>query len=515
MPPGTEEGRLETELKFELAPEAVRALRGGQGFQQERARRLRSVYFDTPGHALRNRGVTLRVRRDGDRFVQTVKQRQGAGEFGRNEWEAPVQGEAPAPEALGATPAGAVLNGDAAELAPVFATNVERTVHLWREGDTVVEVSLDEGEIVADGHSEPIRELELELKSGSPQALFALARELARRTPMRLTFESKGERGYRLAGHDGVAALKAELAAVTGDMPAAEAFRAVARSALTQITGNAQLLRRARAPEALHQARVGLRRLRAALSVFKQGLPTASVQRVKDEARWLAAELNEARDLDVFIQNTFRPAEQRADEDASLAAFGARLRHAQADAYERAIAAVDSARFSDFLLAAATWVEVGDWTAASHAEATPLRGIATGVFGAQVLERLRDKVRKRGRRLADLDAGARHELRIQAKKLRYATEFFAGVFDDEAKRRRRFLATLRTLQDALGELNDLAVAEQTGRRLSEGRGAELAYAAGLIVGARRGDESRLIGEAASAYEDFRRARRFWPEPPSA
>ncbi|MDP3173445.1 MAG: CHAD domain-containing protein, partial [Phenylobacterium sp.] len=475
MPAGSDDGRLETELKFELAPDAVRTLRGPGGIGAGQAKRLHSVYFDTPRHDLKNRGVTLRVRQADGAFIQTVKQRQGVGALGRNEWETPVVGETPEPLAFGATPAAAVLNGDASQLAPVFATTVERSVHLWRDGETVVEVSLDEGEITAGSQSEPIRELELELKAGDPAALFVLARELARHTPMRLSFESKGERGYRLAGHDGVAALKAERSALSPEASAAEAFRGVARSALTQITGNAQLLRRVRTPETLHQTRVGLRRLRAALTIFKAGLPANSLMGVKAEAKWLAGELNAARDLDVFIQDTYRPAERRALDDPGVVALGARLLHLQAEAYERALAALDSSRFSNLLLSATTWVEVGDWTNATAPEVTPLGDTSAAELGAAVLERLRSKVRKAGRRLSDLDPASRHALRIRAKKLRYGAEFFAGAFEGEGKRRRRFLETLKRLQDALGELNDIAVAREMAPRITEGRGADLGF----------------------------------------
>ncbi|HEY3696046.1 CHAD domain-containing protein [Phenylobacterium sp.] len=508
MAPPRPTAGLETELKFEVDSASIEKLKTHPALAGPASpKRLRSVYFDTPHHDLKNHGVTLRVREADDGFVQTVKKRQGAGLFARDEWESAVAGVRPDTAALQDTPAGDVLNGHAGSLAPVFATIVERQVHLWRHDGDVVEVSLDQGEITAGSQSEPIRELELELKAGDPAALFALARDLAQGAPIRLSFDSKGERGYRLAGHDGLAALKAERTAVSGDMSAAEAFRRVARSALGQIAGNAQLLRRARLPDALHQTRVGLRRFRAALAVFGGVLRGPALDEVRAQTKWLAEALDEARDIDVFMQSTFRPAEAAAGEgDPTMAALGARLRHAQAEAYERAVAAIESPRFAALLLDVAAWVEVGAWT---HAEAArrcePVRDL-----GARELDRLSEKVLKKGRHLAKLEPAERHQLRIKAKKLRYATEFFGGAFGPKAERRRaRYLASLRTLQDTLGELNDIAVARAQGPGFLNGRGADVAFAAGLIVGRRERREPDLLDASEKAFAAFRQARPFW------
>jgi len=499
---------VETELKFELEPEAMLKLREHPAFAEAQSpRRLHSVYFDTPDHDLKNRGLTLRVREASGGYVQTVKQRQSSL-FGRDEWEQRVEAERPDAHAFHDTPVEPLLHGDAARLAPVFATTVERSVHLWRRGEDVVEISLDQGEIAVGEQREPIRELELELKAGRPEALFALARELALGAPMRLSFESKGERGYRLAGHDGLAGLKAEQTAVRRDMSAEDAFRLVARSALAQVTGNAQLLRRARLPEAVHQMRVGLRRFRAALWAFKAILEDEAYAGVKAQTKQLAQTLDEARDIDVFLHDTFHPAEASAgDSDPALAALGARLRHTQAEAYERVAAALDSPTFAALLLDVAAWVEVGAWTHAS----SKARGQPCGDLGAKVLERLHRKVGKNGRRLQKMTPESRHRLRIQAKKLRYAAEFFGGAFGKrKAPRLGRYRQAVRTLQDALGALNDIEVARVKGPRFLNGRGSDVAFTAGLLVGRREREEAALKLEAVNAFAAFRRAKSFWP-----
>ena len=500
----------ETELKFEIEAKAVRALRRHPALAAPgETAKLHSTYFDTPRHDLRKQGLTLRVRQSGDSYVQTVKQKRPSAGFGRDEWESGIAGAEPDPDVFRATPVGIALNGQAASLAPVFATDVTRTTRMWTQGGNVVEISLDEGRITADGTHEPIRELELELKAGDPGALFTLARDLAGAGTMRLSFESKGERGYRLVGHD-LAALKADNDVVTADMTAAEAFRAVARSCLAQIAGNARLLRRVRSPQALHQTRVGLRRLRAALATFKPLLEGAGeadqdLTRVEAESKWLAGELDAARDLDVFVDTSFRPAEAAAPEDPALAAFGERLLHAQADAYDRAIAALESPRYALLLLETAAWVEVGGWAGRTAAGD---QGVAA--FAAGSLKRLLKRVKARGHHLAAQAPEERHHLRIQAKKLRYATEMFGEVFGKGAgKRRRRFVVALKALQDRLGELNDIAVARETALRAAGGHSPELAFTAGLLVGRRAHDAPALVAAAAEAFDRLSDAKRFW------
>lgn len=513
--PSTDEARnSETELKFEVASGDLGRLRKHPILAlPATTARLHSVYFDTPDHDLRNAGLSLRVREKDGRFVQTVKTREGPGSIERGEWESEIGQQRPDAAALAGTPAAALLNGHGFEdLTPVFSTTVERAVRLWREGSTVVELSLDEGRIDAGGDREPIRELELELKSGGTDALFALARTLAGAAPIRLSFDSKAERGYRLAGHDTTAALKAEQAALTADTPAAEAFRRIARSCLTQIAGNGQLLRRVRSPQGLHQARVGLRRLRAALDAFKPLVLDGRFETLKAEAKWLAGELDQARDLDVFIAAAMPADEEGLHPDRALAAFGKRLLSAQAAAYDRALAAIESQRFADLLLDVAAWLEVGDWTTNTSLERSALREAPISSFGAAALERQLAKVGKAGRGFSGLDAAGRHHLRIKAKKLRYAADFFGEAFPEHPKRRRKFVGGLKELQDQLGQLNDIAVAGELALEVAGRRAGDAAFAAGLLIGARKSREPALIEAAGEAFKDFRRLPRFWTRP---
>lgn len=510
MPADSPAGSSETELKFQLGQGALDSLSRHPALAVPgRRSRLRSVYFDTPEHDLRNSGFSLRVREKDGAFVQTLKSRKGSGVFDRDEWETGVDGDRPDPAVLAETPAARVLNGSIDRLTPVFETSVERTVHMWSQGGATIEVALDQGQVIAQDQTAPLQELELELREGAPEALFRLAGELARDAAMTLSFQSKAERGYRLAGHEGAAAILAERAAITGETTAGAAFRQIARDCLTQIAGNAELLRTTRSARLVHQTRVGVRRLRAALSIFRPILDAEGLARAKAESKWLAGELDAARDIDVFADAFFGRPDEGAFEDASLAALHQRLLEAQAQAHEKAACAVQSQRFSALLLDLSGWIEAGAWTQIQDRDVAKVRSAPISAFGAARLEHLRRSVLKHGRRFKRLDAEGRHALRLKAKKLRYAAEFFAAAFGGSAARRRRFTETAKALQERLGDLNDLAVARDTALKVVGPRASELAFTAGVLVGDRRKAEAHLLRRAAAAFAALDAAKPFW------
>jgi inorganic triphosphatase YgiF len=499
----------ELEIKFQLGAGAVEALeRELFPADQAAVSRMHAVYFDTPSHILRDASFSLRVRRKGDRYVQTLKHRAAGGLFERDEWETPVAGPDLDLDALTATPAHAALSG--ALLTPTFVVEVERRVHIWTQDDTRIEVSFDTGLITADARSEPIAELELELLAGSPAVLFQLARHLQAEADLTLLLESKAERGYRLAGHDGVAALKAQKTAVGPSTPGGQAFQLIGRDALVQIAGNARLLQRAHNPDVLHQARVGLRRMRAALAVFKAMLDPEGLNLARAETKWLAGELSQARDFDVFLQRV--AVRDEIEDNPGRAAFFRALRHAQAEAYERALAAVRSARFRALLLTLAEWIEIGAWSRQAGERHRALREGPAAALAAPVMERLDHRFRRRSRGFRHLDVDTRHDVRKQGKKLRYATAFFGEAFPEHPKRRARQIAALKAVQDRLGELNDLAVARVVVAKVVGKRTGDLARAARRELERLVRDEDDLLRSARDALKAYRRTRAFWPEP---
>lgn len=509
----------EIELKFLIAPEASNEILARLG-GQEAVRQLDATYFDTPDHALRKAGFGLRIR-DGDNGrKQTLKSASSGGVFARGEWESAVDGPEPDRDLLARTPAAQVINGDA--LTPVFATNVRRVIRLIERDGATIEAALDQGELRAEDRRAGVSELELELKDGAARVLFDLARDLAAHAPLRLSLVSKAERGYALAldepdGPRPDAAL--EPGATTG-----EALQALGRTALCRLCAAGEALRTRPGPERLHALRVAARRFRALLSTFKALAGHPDARHVMAELEWLAGEMDAARNLDVFIADVWRPAvenpparEQAApdapetaaqDEARALAAFGKALLAAQTQAYTRADAAVDSARFRGLAIDAAAWLEAGAWTTDRRLEKR--RDKPAADFAAKALGKRRRRIRKDGRDMAALRPEERHHLRIRGKKLRYAAEDLGGLFPGHPKRLARFVEATKTLQDALGLLNDQAGREALAREVALScDDPEAAFAAGRLTAGASDREAELLADAQGAFVTFAEAKRFW------
>jgi len=437
----------EVELKLELAPGDLPRLRESPLLQGEEqtSDRLVSHYYDTSDRRLHAAGYMLRVRRSGSGTVQTVKQVGGAagGLFVRPEWETPIKSERPV-IARGDGLLGDLV--DPAELKRVFTTDVLRETRDLAVGGARIEVALDEGTVRARKARGPLCELELELKGGPPEPLFALARELNALVPLRLGVRSKSERGFALADGEAGGAVKAEPILLDHTMDACTGFAAIANACIRHFRLNEPLVLERGDDETLHQARVALRRLRSAFSSFKPLLAgDARADLFKQETRWLAGMLGHVRDLDVLVPKIEGDDRERLVEARAVAMGEARI-------------ALDSLRARQLMIDLAEWIAVGAWR---MRPAEPMLANGSIVeLAADLLDRHRRRLKKRGQGLAELGDHDRHLARIEAKKLRYATEFFACLWPSRRARARHeaFLGALEKLQDHLGVLNDVAVA---------------------------------------------------------
>jgi CHAD domain-containing protein len=228
-------------------------------------------------------------------------------------------------------------------------------------------------------------------------------------------------------------------------MDLVSAFAAIANACVKQYRLNEAILLERHVPEAVHQARIGLRRLRSAMTLFKALLAGSDCDRLNARLRDLAQCLGEARDLDVLFAQ------------AGPGPIRERLGHAREAAHSAMQRRLKGKTTRLLLLDLSEWIADGRWR--SDPATRELRETPLPQFAAAALDRLRRKLAKDGRHLAALDIEARHRVRKDAKKLRYAVEFLAPLFDAKA-RRKRFSKALEALQDDLGALNDRATAEE-------------------------------------------------------
>ena len=437
----------EIELKFQVAAKRRAAL--AQAVATRTARRVRLVaqYFDSADRRLAKAHLALRVRREGRRWVQTLK---GAGDglWQRLEHEVPLA--APADRAPAAdiglhdgTPAGEALRralGDA-RLLPIYATQVTRTLRLLRAPGCLVELAFDKGTLLAgEGEAQrrwPLCELEFELKSGDATAMCALAQRWVARFGLTLDVRSKSERGDRLARGltEGVPVTARPVELAPG-LDSASALRAIVGNALQQVLGNAgDMTDGLVSAEHVHQLRVGLRRLRTALRELGEAAAQPSAA-WESQLQRLFAGLGATRDRDALAEKLL-PALHRAGVP------GLQLP-----------AAADTPRPEHTLREPQTtqlWLELLAF-AAQH-------GQGDETFASLARRRLRQlhrQVRRDGRRFARLDDAARHRLRKRVKRLRYLCEFSASQF--HAARVKAFLRKLTPVQQALGAYHDITVA---------------------------------------------------------
>jgi inorganic triphosphatase YgiF len=395
---------------------------------------LYNTYYDTPEQDLRQAAIALRIRTIGDegsaqQWLQTLKI-GGNGDSAlsqRGEWESAVTGPALSRDALKATPWRDIdpKQEMLAALAPCFVTCFDRTSWLVRGQDgSSMEVALDIGRIEAGAYRAPICELELELLSGKPASLFKLAQKLAHTVAVVPANRSKSERGYALAQNAIDMPRRAKRLKLSPDLSLPEVANRVLQDAFAQFTVNLNALCTSDETEVVHQARVGWRRFKSALRLFKPALAADAVP------TWEALEplltvLGDLRDLDVARIETLPPlADAYTSGDARRASVwqemtvaleeNARLQR-KAACYALQEPAVGSALLSITQWLVAMTSEVG------HGDDVPKMNVSVRRWAKRRIVRLRDKLHLALMQASDDDA-SQHRVRILAKRLRYGIE---------------------------------------------------------------------------------------------
>jgi inorganic triphosphatase YgiF len=472
-----------------------------------------SVYFDTDQRNLQKSGLILRVRRIRKRYIQTIKAARNSDPIERDEWENEIAAGTPdLTYASGTLLEPIVSKKFQKKLAPVFETRILRTLYPFADESCEVALTIDRGTVETATHSMPICEIELELKRGSMAKVFELAREIAKSIPARVSLETKSEQGYHFVDGKMDAALKADSIRLPARATAIAAFRAIGVSCLRQILGNEAAVIK-RDPDGVHQMRVGLRRLRSAMSLFGELLTDAESKAIKGELKWASGQLTPARELDVLHERVLDPTKRRRRHLDGFPSLSPELVEKRAAALTHARDMIESERFRAIGLNVLAWLEVGQWSSPSD-DLRCVRGrLPIEMFASEELDRRWHKIIKKRKKLDRLDAKPRHRLRIQAKKVRYASEFFGELFTEkqQVKRRKKMLATLERLQDALGDLNDIAVHQEimSAMGLNRRASSKRAFAAGLLSGLENARVGSAMKAGKKAFDRLAKIDPYW------
>jgi triphosphatase len=443
---------MEIELKFQVPAARRAALLRAVATARVQRTALQAVYFDTPGQALARAGLALRLRKEGRVWVQTLKSRASVMERLEHEVHLPAQAGMPAldPQRHAGTPVGALLQAatqDAGALQPLYRIHVQRLHRLVRHAGATVEIAYDRGRLLADGREQAVDEIEFELKSGAPLALVALAQRWAARFGLWWDVRNKSEQGTRLAlGLEQVPAVKAQAPGWARGSTPAQVWAAALQSALAQALPNAAELASGRGgPEHLHQLRVALRRLRAALRLLApwSSQPDAALAL---ETAWRGpfGTLGAARDADVLAQSLLPRLQQAGAPVFSWPAAPAGP--APGDC-------VRGPEFTDLLLRSLLL-----------ALQPPAAGEDLAAAARTLLRPAWRRILREAEAFSTADATARHRLRKRLKRLRYVLEFLLPQFPH--KPAARMLRAIGKALAALGELNDLEMARQACQALT-------------------------------------------------
>jgi inorganic triphosphatase YgiF len=396
-------------------------------------------------------------------------------------------------------------------LQPMFDCTIERTTRLLRPTeDSRIRVDVEVGRLRGAGGEMPIARVDLGLESGDPRSLFELVRELQRSVPLRLSTQTDAERGYALVAGAAPRAQKAAPVVIDETMTVDAALQHVVRACLEHLIANEPAVREARLAEGVHQMRVAMRRLRSALSLFRKLLPEHQDHWIREETKWLAGVLGEARDWDVFLAETLAPAVAAFPAETGFERLRALAEAERLESYKAVLAALNADRYAALLLDLRAWLEASGWREQPVSEASadlfaPIDGIA-----GRLIETRRRKALKRGDDLRILSPTARHEARKDVKKLRYAFEFFHNLYS--GKKVKRFARDLAKLQEGLGRLNDVETARRLLARLEQregGRDPQALHAAGLITGWHAGLADRSIRKLDKAWTNLHEQKPFW------
>lgn len=527
----------EFELKFRVPSDSLAAVQQALGLAGVRSQRLQAAYFDTAERLLSRHHLSLRLRKEGPAWVQTLK---APGDSAVHRLEHNVKrpgrfgpdGPPLDPGLHAGSPAGdvlaALLSAAPGVVPPalqvVYRADIRRQVALRTEGRTRVEVALDQGLLQAGERRAEVTELEFELIEGAPEDVVALAASLVLPQRLWLSTISKAERGERLvrgesaweAVHWGEPPLRgvslkpeagkpdpaAGLRPLRDDGP--RLLRTAVAACLEQVMANASALADGHGTaEHVHQLRVGLRRLRTALrelAGLQPGWQTDWEARLADTF----GALGESRDLD-----TVGPALAAQITAAGGPALrphtspGAPAPDPKAAVREPGFQAVllEILAFTSARLPPDETKEGDDAALPSPAGAldtpSPLR------YVTRRLHRLHRQIARQAAHFETLDPESQHRVRKRLKRLRYLAELTGGLF--KAKRVKQFLEALKPAQEVLGDYNDALVARAHYQSAAEQGDPGASFAAGWLAGR----QPLLAKSCSKALKRAMKARVFW------
>jgi len=458
----------ETELKLELNPEYAANLHAHPIVKSvndsKRTMSLNATYFDSPDHLLFSKDSFLRIRKEGNSWIQALKtaQTNTAGIHHRDEWETEIMSEQLELDKFPGEVKQSLFSDDTIsnKLRPVFNVNIERTIwDVITSDGSKIELCFDQGKVKTGITEEAICEIELELKSGKATSLCQTALELLDNIPLIIENRSKSKRGYSLLDPDLLTFHKSDMLTLSENMSAEDVFVSCIESCIEHLQENEAVTHKGGEPEGVHQMRVAMRRLRSGLKFFKPLIPYETYPELKQQIKWLSDLMGPARDWDVFILTLTDMLNHESEETEvkqELTYIYNKAVSEQKKHYAVLRKAMKSPQYTKLFLELSLWLQNRMWR--NNIKKKQLKKLDKSVkrFTNKRLRKTYNQLLRHGGEIpSQLSPEDRHQVRIRSKELAYSLRFVSSIYSGSIA----FLDVLSNLRDDLGMLNDIHTAE--------------------------------------------------------
>ena len=297
----------------------------------------------------------------------------------------------------------------------------------------------------------------------------------------------------------------AKISPITKKKSVEKAFEQILRADMALVKRWEPIALKGRDIEGVHQMRVGLRRMRSALTVFRSAIPRKQTKSLSQEMRWAAHQLDHPRDIDVYIdENLSRSGANRKRGANKMLKIALKD---QKRAYDGVRRFIKGKRYRVLNNDLGRWLDSKGWRKKLPRKKRPLLKRKIRPFAAEVLEQHRSRVLKDGQDIRALDSETLHQLRIDCKKLRYATEFFDPLY---GRSMARFTLHLKGLQDLLGTLHDTTIFTGLQKQLLKGHGSSRVKRFAVnLEGKRYKQAKRQRKTLEKRWREFGHAKRPW------
>lgn len=513
--------RLARECAFDFAPQDnawLRARLDHFGAVSRGSALAKAFALDTPDGLIAKLGFAVGTRQRGS-LVPTGSRRTRPASQGR--WTRFIEELSPAPHQRDKLDEALQSLEVREALVVAAAIDAEEAFFALQRGEAILEIRVAKSKIAAAGKELVVGTAVFRHVSGSISDFLNAVGEIAEPARMRLTAEApmiRARRHLQPGWRNHVGAFAPRLGRAM-DMHAA--FRAISETCFDQFLLNEAFVRELRDPEAVHQSRVALRRLRTALWLFRfrgRDIETAAWRR---DLKEISALLRDARDLDVLVAEQIEPRLADLPTEQAQALLG-EFKLRRITAYDKLVAELESERAKRFYFDLARWIEADAFGAPETSD--PQTWNETFLdFVDKRLTKAAERLLARGERIEKDDDTQRHETRIAAKNLRYAAEFLELLLSRKAARKRfkALIGALKHIQEVLGQHNDeivtracLAELAQEPMLPARERSEAIAAAAGtLAASAPAMPEAEFFQRTRDAFRELAKAKRFWTRIP--